>query len=108
MEKYSSISFQQLLGSFLIIMGIVFALLSLLRDDKSHATRLFAIVFIAALSLFSNNLATYFASLFIIAIAVTELDFLQNLAAILRGGKNYFDQKKAVQGKNTSNTPHER
>jgi hypothetical protein len=44
--------------------------------------------------LFSNHWSTYFAGLFIIATAVTELEFLQNLAAIIRGNKDYFDYKK--------------
>ena len=56
--------------------------------------RVSAILFVVSLSLFANNGYCYFAAIFIIATAVTQLDFLQNLAAIIRGSKEYFDYKK--------------
>ena len=51
-----------------------------------------------ALSLFCNKPWTYFAALFIVATAMTEIEFLQNLAAIISGDKNYFAYKQAVSG----------
>ncbi len=46
------------------------------------------------LALFAENPYCYFAALFIVATAVTQLDFLQNLAAIIRGSKEYFEYQK--------------
>lgn len=54
-------------------------------------TGLFLLV---GLALFANHPAVYFATIFIVATAVTQLEFLQNLAAIIRGSKEYFDYQK--------------
>ena len=54
-------------------------------------TGLFLLV---GLALFANNSSVYFATVFIVATAVTQLEFLQNLAAIIRGSKEYFDYQK--------------
>jgi hypothetical protein len=43
---------------------------------------------------FRSSLTVYFAAVFIIATAVTELEFLHILAAIVRGDKNYFDFRR--------------
>lgn len=69
--------------------------LFLSRDEnlREHTTRLGAVLLIAAITLFSDHAAVYFAAIFIVATAVTELDFLQNLAAILRGNADYFRYK---------------
>ncbi len=71
---------------------LVFA--SLIPGIRGHTTRLLAILLVVGLALFSNYWVTYFAALFIVATAVTELEFLQNLAAIIRGNKEYFEYKK--------------
>tara|TARA_R110000782_G_scaffold14060_5_gene42350 strand:- start:5042 stop:5761 length:720 start_codon:yes stop_codon:yes gene_type:complete len=49
---------------------------------------------VACLAIYSSHWATYFAAIFIIATAVTELEFLQNLAAIIRKNESYFKYKK--------------
>lgn len=98
MNNLLPISFLQLLAGVLCIIGIIFAFLSLLSSFRSHALRLSAIILIVSLSLFCNNGWNYFAALFIIATAVTEIEFLQNLAAIIRGDKNYFAYKQAIAG----------
>lgn len=77
-----------------LLVAIVCLFLSFIDKQKSHATKLFSIMLVAALSLFSTHWATYFAAIFIVATAVTELEFLQNLAAILRKDENYFNYKK--------------
>jgi len=77
-----------------LLLGVIFTFWSMHTDSRSQATKLLAICFIAGFSLFSNHPATYFAAIFIIATAVTELEFLQNLAAIIRGNSDYFDYKK--------------
>jgi hypothetical protein len=98
MSNLLSISFLQLLAGVLCVVATIFAFLSLLSFFRSHALRLSAIIFVTALSLFCNNAWNYFAALFIIATAVTEIEFLQNLAAIIRGDKYYFAYKQAVAG----------
>ena len=98
MNSLLPVSFLQLLAGVLCAIATFFALLSLFSFFRGHALRLSAIIFIASLSLFCNNPWNYFAALFIIATAVTEIEFLQNLAAIIRGDKHYFAYKQAIAG----------
>lgn len=94
LENYSS-----LIGTVVLLASLMCLLSSYFYDDKGHTTKLFSILIIASLSLFSAHWATYFAAIFIIATAVTELEFLQTLAAIMRKDKNYFDYKKEILSK---------
>ena len=94
MDKLIPLTFVDALGGLLACAALIAGILSLFPFLRTHAIRLFALFFVAALSLFSNHWTTYFAGLFVIATAVTKLEFLQNLAAIIRGSKHYFDYKK--------------
>ncbi|CAG1065757.1 hypothetical protein BAC1_01346 [uncultured bacterium] len=94
MEYFVPNSFIETLAGLIICLALVLGFVSLIPVLRSHAIRLLALFVVAALSLFSNHWSTYFAGIFIIATAVTELEFLQNLAAIIRGNKDYFDYKK--------------
>jgi len=98
MNNLWPLSFLQLLGGGLCCVAVIFAFLSLCSFLRAHALRLTAIMFVTAISLISNDFWNYFTALFIIATAVTEIEFLQNLAAIIRGDKNYFAYKQAVSG----------
>ncbi len=94
MDKLIPLTFVEALGGLLTCAGLIAGILSFFPSLRSHAIRLFALLFVATLSLFSNHWSTYFAGLFVIATAVTKIEFLQNLAAIIRGNKHYFDYKK--------------
>jgi hypothetical protein len=61
--------------------------------------RAFALLIILAVALVANYWVTYFAAMFIIATAATELEFLQNLAAIIRGNRDYFNYKSKLVSK---------
>jgi len=99
MDGNVAASFTQLLGGGLVGFALISAALSLCENLRAHTLRLLAIFFVAALALFSNDVTTYFVAIFIVATAVTELEFLQNLAAIIRGNKEYFDYKKEALSK---------
>lgn len=86
-------TFIEALGGGVMLFAVVFLMTSLVPCIRSHSTRLLALLLVVGLALFSNHPATYFAALFIVATAVTELEFLQNLAAIIRGNKEYFQYK---------------
>lgn len=94
MESFVPVSFPEALGGGLLIVATISAIFSLCPCLRGHALRLLAIFIVASLALFSNNTTTYFVAIFVIATAVTELEFLQTLAAIVRGNKDYFDYKK--------------
>lgn len=87
-------TFPELLAGVITVVALLLAIASLFSRLRGHATRILAILFATAIALFADHWTTYFAALFIVATAVTELEFLQNLAAIIRGNKPYFDYKK--------------
>jgi hypothetical protein len=97
-------SFPQIAFGVLALVGIIFAFVSLSQSRRPYAIRMSGIFFLFALAVVANSLWTYFAAIFILATLVTELEFLQNLAAIIRGDKNYFDYRKAAQGQTTKET----
>ncbi|MFH1011260.1 MAG: hypothetical protein V1784_08500 [bacterium] len=82
------------LAILLILLGILVALLSLWPKIRSHALRLSGIGFVLSLALFANTGWTYFAAIFIVATVITELEFLQNLAAIIARHPNYWKYKE--------------
>lgn len=96
MDSFLPANFPEALGGLLLIVAIISAIFSLWPCLRGHALRLLAIFIVASLALFANSPAAYFVAIFVIATAVTELEFLQNLAAIVRGNKDYFDYQKDV------------
>lgn len=94
MEHLIPSSYQHFIGSIVLIFAFICLFITFLDKQKSHATKLFSMLLVIALSLFSAHWSTYFAAIFIIATAVTELEFLQNLAAIIRKDENYFKFKQ--------------
>lgn len=93
-DNYSSF-----IASITLVVAIICLFISFSEKQKSHSTKIFSIMLVASLSLFSAHWATYFAAIFIVATAVTELEFLQNLAAIIRKDENYFNYKKEALSK---------
>jgi hypothetical protein len=87
-------TFLNFVASIALLVSVLCLLVTFIESKKAHATRIFSILMVASLALFSSYWVTYFAAIFIIATAVTELEFLQNLAAILRKDQNYFNYKK--------------
>jgi predicted benzoate:H+ symporter BenE len=107
MERIIPNSFTELLAGLLLLAALLVALISLIKKEKKQVTKMAAILFVASLCLFSDNGWIYFAGVFIIVTTVTELDFLQNIAAAIRGDKNLFkkkeETKEEIQEKVTSN-----
>jgi hypothetical protein len=75
-------------------MSFIFSFISLSGKNREHTLRLTGLFSVSAIALFSNNTWCFFAAIFIVATAVTQLEFLQNLAAIIRGSKEFFDYQK--------------
>lgn len=89
-------NFLEFVGGSMLLAAIVAGSASLMPCIRVHSLRLLAIFCVTALAVFSNSLSTYLVAIFVIATAVTELEFLQNLAAIIRGNKEFFDYQKSV------------
>lgn len=89
-------NFLEFVAAVVLAVGVICALLSFVPCIRSHATKVFAIGLVTSLSLFADHWAVYFAGVFIVATAVTELEFLQNLAAIIRKDEHYFNYRKEM------------
>ena len=87
-------SFLDVVATTLAAIAILFAIAAVKVGQA--AVRTFAILLVVAIGLYANNAATYFAIVFIVATAITELGFLEKLVAILRGNKDYFDYQKQL------------
>jgi hypothetical protein len=87
-------SFRESLSLITFLIAILFSFLSLIPSLREHCLRMSGLFLLVSVALFANNAYSYFAAVFIVATAVTQLEFLQNLAAIIRGSKEYFDYQK--------------
>jgi len=87
-------NFREVVAVVAAVMAILYSFVSLPTRLREHGLRLTGLFLLLATVLFAHSAAAYFAAVFIIATAVTQLEFLQNLAAIIRGSKEYFDYKK--------------
>jgi hypothetical protein len=87
-------NFRELLSSIAFLLGILFSVASIPAYWREHCLRMTGLFLLVGLALFANSPSVYFATVFIVATAVTQLEFLQNLAAIIRGSKEYFDYQK--------------
>lgn len=56
--------------------------------------RIGGILTVITLSVLANNAWCYFAAIFIVGTTITKLEFLQIIAAIIRGDNKYFDYEK--------------
>jgi len=88
---------QSFVALVLIFVALIFFMALFYKDDKA-IMKLLGLLLICSLCLFANSPWIYFPTIFIIATVVTEISFLQILAAIIRGDKNFFDYLKATQG----------
>lgn len=91
--------FSSFIGTISLVVAFVCMYMTFIEKQRAHATKLFAIMIVVSLSFFASHWGTYFAAIFIVATAVTELDFLQNLAAIISKDKNYFEYRKEALSK---------
>lgn len=104
MEESSPIILREILAVSCFAAAVLFALISMKNDGREHFLRVCALFLVGVVVLFANSPYTYFAAVFIIATAVTQLEFLQNLAAIIRGSKEYFDYQKETQSRSEIKT----
>lgn len=94
MNNFLPSNIRELISILVILVGTIFSFISIRKTDRDYILRITALFLLTGIALFANNPYCYFATIFIIATAVTQLEFLQNLAAIIRGSKEYFDYKK--------------
>jgi hypothetical protein len=77
----------------LIVGGLLAALYYMFRPDiiDTPGMKVLGTIFVTALALASNSSWTYGIAIFILAALITELDFLEKLAAMVWGRDKYWD-----------------
>jgi hypothetical protein len=78
------------IGLTALISCLLLIIASFIRGQSRLATQLLGSLLVVALSLYADNLATYIISVFVIATWVTELSFLEKLAALIWNRKEYW------------------
>jgi len=102
MEKFLNlpVSLIHVIAGIFSVCAVVSFFCSFKKSIQLHSIKVSVISFIGTLALFSNNGFVYFASVFIIATAITETEFLEKIAAIIRGNKEYFDYLNKINSRN--------
>ncbi|MCT4631909.1 MAG: hypothetical protein N4A76_04115 [Firmicutes bacterium] len=83
----------ELVGIVIISISLLMIIISIFNILKEKLMKLIGVTLIVGLSLVSNSNSNYFLSILVIATLITELDFLQNIAAIIRNSDSYFSYK---------------
>jgi hypothetical protein len=96
MIRLLTASLREVIAVGCLSLAILCAVASFVPWFQREATRLSGIFIIVGMALMAENAWVYLAAVFIVATAVTELEFLHTLAAILRGNRAYFDFKKEL------------
>lgn len=87
-------TFMEFVGGIALFAAIVFIALSIKKGIRQYLHKVSGLLLLIAVSAFAENVWCYLAIVFIIGTTVTELEFLQNIAAIIRGNEAYFKHKK--------------
>jgi len=77
-----------------MVSSVIIIILSIKNKTRNHMLRIGGILTVITLSILANNAWCYFAAIFIIGTTITKLEFLQIIAAIIRGDNKYFDFEK--------------
>lgn len=94
-ENLISNPIREIIAFFLIVISIVFVLLSYCIKIRNHSLKIIGILIVLSTALFANDANSYFLSIIILATLVTNLDFLENISAILRNSEAYFKYKES-------------
>ena len=80
-------------ATILLIIGVIIFLITLFRKDNKSILKIASVFILISFTILANNIWVYLSAIFIISTMITELKFLLDLAAIIRGDKGYFDQR---------------
>lgn len=87
-------TFMEFVGGLSLISAILFIVLSLKKSLRQYLHKISGLLLLIAVGAYAGNFWCYLSIVFIIGTTVTELEFLQNIAAIIRGNEAYFNYKK--------------
>lgn len=87
-------TFMEFVGGISLIAAISFIALSVKKSLRQYLHKVSGLLLLIAVGAYAENVWCYLVIVFIIGTTVTELEFLQNIAAIIRGSEAYFKYKK--------------
>lgn len=93
------LSFLELLAGLLLVLVLAISLLLFIPKIHSKLLKIISIFLIISLTLFANNFWIYFLCMLVIATSITNVDFLENIAAIIRNSDSYFKYKSSKASK---------
>lgn len=97
LEYITNYPINEVMGLILICVCLILVIIFIWKSLKYSLLKLIGVFLVVALSLVSNDGVNYFLAILVVATLVTELDFLQNIAAILRNSESYFIHKFQTQ-----------
>lgn len=97
LEYITKYPINEVMGLILICVCLILVTIFIWKSLKYSLLKLIGVFLVVALSLVSNDGINYFLAILVVATLVTELDFLQNIAAILRNSESYFIHKFQTQ-----------
>lgn len=92
-------SFIEAIAGVFALSGVLCSAISLFPKSRNHLLKIFVYMTIASLAMFANDTLTFFLAITLIAAAVIEVEFIQNIVAIIRGGDSYFKFRAELMNK---------
>ena len=89
------LSFLELLAGLLLILVLAISILLFIPKIHSKLLTIISILLMVSLTLFANNFWIYFLCMLVIATSITNVEFLENIAAIIRNSDSYFKYKSS-------------
>ena len=87
------------LSALCLFLSLIIAVVYLLhKEDRGGIGKVLGSFLVVSLAFFANNAAVYALCIFIIATFITRLDFLENLAAIFWGRREFWEYRIAARG----------
>lgn len=81
----------KLMASLFAIVGLIAAIVLMFMSDKKLVTQLLGAILVVSISFAAHSPVVYTISVFVIATLVTELQFLEKIAALIWNRKEYWE-----------------
>jgi hypothetical protein len=81
----------KLIASLFAIVGLITGIILMFKSDRKLVTQLLGAILVVSISFSAHNAAVYTISVFVIATLVTELQFLEKIAALIWNRKEYWE-----------------
>ena len=81
----------KLIASLFAAAGLIVAIALMIKNDRKFVTQLLGAILVVSISFSAHSTVVYTISVFVIATLVTELQFLEKIAALIWNRKEYWN-----------------